>query len=228
MAVVPPVLIPSSRRGFSLIEVLVAISLASIVMALAWIVLDSTQKVSIEIDRPIGHPWQPLASQLQFEFDRLLPEPVELEDPPLRFNPEEGLQFVALLPNDQGIPLQTQVHYLQEDQNLLRISTSGFPPSTQTNRVLNGLRTFEVLAYPEGIPEDADQADELKLLEWPEEKEEDPEMEETEEEDKNPFPAQLKVEFISIQGSRFIRSFYLPASFRIEKEDQAEKEEPAL
>ncbi|MDA3872736.1 MAG: prepilin-type N-terminal cleavage/methylation domain-containing protein [Kiritimatiellae bacterium] len=76
------------ERGFTLIEVLIALALVSVVVGLAWIVLDSVRKVASEISRPIEDPMAPIWKQLEGEMDALLPAPVGVDTPALRFSAE--------------------------------------------------------------------------------------------------------------------------------------------
>ncbi|MEX2607138.1 MAG: prepilin-type N-terminal cleavage/methylation domain-containing protein [Kiritimatiellia bacterium] len=184
-------------HGFSLIEVLIALALVSVVVGLAWIILDSVSKVASEISKPIMDPMDPAWAQLEREMDALLPAPVGVDTPALRFSEEDGLEFVSLLKNAREIHLQTEVHYLLENQNLLRISRSGFPPLTQTNRVASGVQRWTVRAVHQGET----------FTNWP------PDEEEAEEHP--PLPARLTFTMERENGNSHDYDQYLPASYRI-------------
>lgn len=183
------------RRGFTLIEVLIALALVSVVVGLAWIVLDSVRKVAAEISLPIEDPMHPVWMQLERELDALLPKPAGVDTPALRFSEEEGLEFVSLLKNARGIPLQTELHYLLENQDLLRISRSGYPTLAQTNRLARGVQQWIVRAIHQ---------DET-FTEWPPEQEGDEAI---------PLPARLN--FTLERANGIVHEFdqYLPASYR--------------
>ena len=184
----------SGRRAFTLVELLIALALTAVVMGLAWIVMDSTRKVSLEIEQPVDRPVDAFWQQLQWEFDRLLPSPVNTKRPPLRFSPENGLEMVALLPDADGIPLQTELHYFLKEKELFKIRQSGFPPTAQTNPVFTAVQHFAVLVQSEG----------QDVTEWPPEK-------------NSPLPARLQMEMEGVNGQRSQHDFYLPAAFRVKK-----------
>lgn len=182
------------RRAFTLIEVLIALALTSVVMGLAWIVLDSTRKVTLEIDKPIEDTTDIFWQQIQWELDRLLSSPVNTKTPPLRFSPERGLEMVALLPDRNGIPLQTELHYVLKDTQLMKIRKSGFPPAAQTN-----LLSETVQAFLPTVEIDAE-----SFSSWPPEK-------------NSPPPPLLQLRLLMKDGQSTEREFYLPAAFRVEK-----------
>lgn len=186
----------AARYGFTLIEVLIALALASVVVGLAWIVLDSVRKVASEISRPIGDPMNSVWTQLERELDALLPNPEGVDTPPLRVSEEDGLEFVSLLKNDREIPLQTEVRYLLDNRDLLRISRSGFPPLNRTNRVAAGVQKWIVLAIHRGET----------FSKWP--------PDEADEEETGPLPVRLHFTLEREDGTTSLFDQYLPASYR--------------
>jgi prepilin-type N-terminal cleavage/methylation domain-containing protein len=183
-------------KGFSLIELLIAVSLVAGVMSIAFMILDSARRVAEEISGPSGSPVEPFWTQLQSEIDRILPSPVQLDTPPLRFSKNEGVELVSLLPDPQGIPLETHLHYYVADEQLLRVSTRGFPLVAETNIVAVAISEFRAQALIEDQVFD----------EWPKENE-------------HPLPPRITLEIETDTRERRTRDFYLPASFRIESAD---------
>lgn len=181
-------------RAFTLIEVLIALALTSVVMGLAWVVMDSTRKVSLEIEQPVDDPVDTFWQQLQWELDRLLPSPVNTKRPALRFTPETGLELVALLPDADGIPLQTELHYFLKEKEMFKIRQSGFPPRAQTNLVSTAVQRFSIFV----------QDDDQRYTEWPPE-------------NKRPLPALLQMQMETTNGLNSQHAFYLPAAFRVKK-----------
>jgi prepilin-type N-terminal cleavage/methylation domain-containing protein len=179
------------HQGFTLVEILIGLALVGVVVGLAWIVLDSVRKVATEISQPIADPMYPVWQQLEHELDSLLPRPVEAEIPALRFSEAEGLEFVSLLKVNKEIPRQTELQYLLEDQDLLRITRSGYPITARTNRVATGIQAWDIQASHQG---------EI-FTNWPPEED-------------TPLPARLT--FTLERKNRISHSFdqYLPASYR--------------
>lgn len=190
------------QKGFSLIELLIAVSLLAVVMSLAFMVLDSARRVAEEISGPSGSPAEPFWTQLQKEFDHILVSPVQMDRPPLRFSEDEGLELVSLLPNPQGIPLETFVQYYVEDDQLLKITASGYPLVAETNIVAEAISEIRSL----GLIEDKE------FVDWPDE-------------DENPLPPRIQIELETDSREVLQREFYLPASFRIESDDPLEEPE---
>jgi|GEM_PF-1969907 len=190
------------QKGFSLIELLIAVSLLAVVMSLAFMVLDSARRVAEEISGPSGSPAEPFWTQLQSEFDHILVTPVQMDRPPLRFSEDEGLELVSLLPNPQGIPLETFVQYYVEDEQLLKITASGYPLVAETNIVAEAISVIR----SQGLIEDQE------FMDWPDE-------------DENPLPPRIQIELETDSREILQREFYLPASFRIESDDPLEEPE---
>lgn len=187
------------RQGFTLVEVLMAVALSAVVMGLAWVLMDSTRKVAREIEQPVEDPFAPLWQELQTAADRLLSHPVSPKDPPLRFSEENGLEMVALLPDANGIPQQTGLHYFIQNQSLYRIRRTGFPPSAQTNLLSNAVARFAA-----AVPA----ADEV-IREWPPKK-------------NSPLPLRLQVEISPTDGPAVRQEFLIPAALRVKKTSDAD------
>lgn len=138
----PPIL-RRRRGGFSLVELLVALALVSVVTTLAWMILDSTRRVGEEIAREAESPAAELWERLDREFNHLLAGPSGLkQEPTLAFASGSGLDLKALPPSEVGAPLETLVSYRLEEAALLRISRSAYSDLAVTNRVLEGVAAF--------------------------------------------------------------------------------------
>lgn len=185
-----------TRRGFSLIEVLVAVSLVTVVISLAWILLESVRQVADEIEMPIENSADPFWSQLQKEIDQLLPDPVQHDMPALRFSPKEGLEMISLLQNEKGIPLETKIHYFTDDDILMKITENGFPLNARTNVVAESVSTIRSHALQ----------DDQKIPVWPPE-------------DEHPLPARVEVELETVERTTLTRVFFIPASLKYEPEN---------
>ncbi|MDF3129412.1 prepilin-type N-terminal cleavage/methylation domain-containing protein [Kiritimatiellaeota bacterium B1221] len=200
----PPTYLNTRSRGFSLIELLIALSLVSVVMALAWIILDSTRQVADEIQTPIEPPLQPLWNQLEFEFDHHLPQPTNTKFPSLRFSEKTGLEMISLLPGPENVPLQTELHYWVDEEGLKKSIHISYPPTAQTNLITADVASLRVWA----------RRGEEEILHYPLEQ-------------KTALPHIIKMELRSADGTSFTREWFLPSSLHassttFENEDPAE------
>jgi len=194
-----PHLTRNTQSAFTLVELLIALTLVSVVMALAWMVLDSTRKVTEEIGAPVTNPVEQVWSGIQYELDRLLPDPQPSDIPGLQFTDDTGLELVSLVPGPEGIPLQTELHYQINQSKLLKISIRNAPPLSQTNVIAQGVTAFRIRGHK----------DESEIESWPPEEE-------------KPLPSRLSAELQLSDGSVYTRDFHLPASFRAKTPEQKE------
>ncbi|MGA0332672.1 MAG: prepilin-type N-terminal cleavage/methylation domain-containing protein [Kiritimatiellia bacterium] len=182
------------RSAFTLVELLISLLLVSVVMGLAWIVLDSTRKVAEEINLPPESPLTQVWTQLEEEFDRLLPQPRDTEIPGLRFSAESGLEMVTLIPGPEGIPQQTELSYFIAENSLQKVLRRSYPPAVVTNVLIHNVTKLHIHGH----------RGELEIARWPSEPE-------------SPLPPRISVEIVREDGESSSREFYLPASFQLKK-----------
>ncbi len=193
----PPTYLKKPRSsGFSLIELLIALSLVSVVMALAWIILDSTRQVADEIQAPIGSPLAPLWNQLEFEFNHHLPQPKNTKFPALRFSEETGLEMVSLLPGPENVPLQTELHYWVDEDGLKKSTRTAYPPVAQTNLITADVDVMRVIG----------RKGEVEIINYPQEPEKS-------------LPPLIEIELQTEDGTRFTREWFLPSTLKASSSD---------
>lgn len=185
----------TSHHAFTLIEVLIAVSLAGVVTAVALLLLHTTFQVTEEVRSPLFTEEDTFRQALQTELDHLLVRPPFEDQPPLELSGEEGLTLVSLLPDDRGIPQATRVQYRLEGTALLRIAERALLPTATTNLLFQSVQRFSVTAVQEGRVEE----------EWPPEKESGP-------------PARIQMELKRYNRESFESTWDIPAAFRIETE----------
>jgi len=192
------VLNKSGRSGFTLVEVLVALSLAGVVVAIAFLLLHTTNQVTVELRQPLGSAFDVLEAEVRKDVDHLLPR-VELEDDvPLSLSEEEGLHLISLREDVNGIPHPYLIHYRKEGSDIYRIHEGGIPVQSSTNLVMQSVRTFIPRAFVDGE----------EILSWPEK-----------EEDLLPERITLEIRRRSPDTTKTF-SFDVPASFGIEGKEE--------
>ena len=187
---------PRSRAAFSLVELLVALSLLGVLLAVAGLLLGGAQRVTDIITRETPHTAETFARVLQYDLDRLLRAPLPVDTPGLTLDPEKGMSFPALLPDSDGILRHHRVAYLWDDAEAIRrVQESFSPPQAVTNVVLQAVQRRAITLRHE---------QEWQPV-WP------PETDST-------LPSLLRLE-VEVTGEEpLLRDLVIPAAFRVKPE----------
>lgn len=133
----PRLLKPSPRtKGFSLVEVLVALSLVAVLGTTALLLLESARRVSREVATESEDPLAPLLPPLRGELDHLLPAP-PLKTLPAFTLEEEGrrLHFTTRLPDALGRLRAAEITYVATPEGAFRVQRIAHHPHSVTNRL---------------------------------------------------------------------------------------------
>ena len=123
------------QTGFSLVEVLVALSLVAILGTTALLLLESTRRVSTQIVFEPPDPLGDIVHTMRRELDHLIPQPVPEELPGLTLDNGSHLSFTAHLTDGQGGRVTQKIEYLSLPEGLLRIHRPYLDSGSVTNRL---------------------------------------------------------------------------------------------
>jgi len=142
---------PPRPSGFTLVELLVALSLLSVLVLLAGLLLGSARGLALALGEPSREPPSPLPP-LQDDLNRLQRGPPGEEYPELLLDPVEGLRFRRLSRDESGWMYPEELHIPPlTDGQLLRISRpAGGEGPWVTNRIRSGLRDWRLRVISEG------------------------------------------------------------------------------
>ncbi len=186
----PPFFRP--RAAFSLIEVLVALTLMSLVLALAALLLSTSGRVTDSIAAPRPRHALDTVLRLGQDLDRLLRAPLPDDETGLRLDAEEGLSFPLLLETPtQGLRHHRVAYLWNADGELRRLLWDSATDLTSTNILLRGFTRFRLVAREEGQDFET----------WPPENRNEP-------------PRLLRVDLEIPGEAPLLRDLALPAAFR--------------
>lgn len=192
-----------SRIGFTLVELLVAISLVAVVGTLALLLLNSTRQIAEEVeDRPPRFDSDLLA--LEDELLQMLPSPESDDWPSFALAEGQILQFSTLVSLGNGALVPVASRYEPDGQDTLHVQESPYLPQNRTNRIEN-LRSpmeFEVLL------------EKTWHKDWPMERAGGPEG----------APQLLRARRYFPDGSISTRYLPIPGHAKVEREDTPEEE----
>ena len=190
----------SRPAGFTLVEVLVAVALAGLIMAVAAAVLHTTRQVAVGTQEPLFQEEDLFRTRLRSDLDHLLPTRVFEDVEPFVVTDEGELYLVSLGRDENGIPHPYRLSYTLDGSTLIRIATGGIPTLSTTNQVLTSVNRIEVEAFREdkGYPE------------WPTE-------------ERSGIPDRLEIRLSRINAPEVEALFDLPASFSVEGSGTSEE-----
>lgn len=154
-----------NARGFTLLELLVAITVLSIVSVIAWRGLDTLVTTRDRLEPEVDETRAMLVAFGQMERDLsqvVNPAFLGLMTPPLNVRPADGAMMieiarVAAPAPDRPTEVQT-VYYRVIDNTLVRQSTpalpafqSGSAEQFENARLLNGIRSMDVRLWQVGV-----------------------------------------------------------------------------
>ncbi len=139
-------LMPQRSRGFTLVELLVALSLLSVLVLLAGLLMSSARGLARTLGEPPPGQPSPLLS-LQEDLLLLLRASPGENTPELLLHPVEGLRFRKIASDASGWFYAEEIHIPPlVDGQLLRISRPATEESTWvTNRIHTGLQEWRLL-----------------------------------------------------------------------------------
>lgn len=150
----------STSRGFSLVEVLVALSLITILGGSAFLLLRSTQKIYNQIIQPLPEQTlQELGDHLRRDLDNWIPHPSPPELPDLQL--EAGIHLTLTSREPAGGRAQ-KVQYTLQPGEVVRTARRYLDSTTVTNR-------FEVSRVSLHLRQDG-----AWIPDWPPEESADP------------------------------------------------------
>jgi general secretion pathway protein J len=154
-----------NARGFTLLELLVAITVLSIVSVIAWRGLDTLVTTRDRLEPEVDETRAMLVAFGQMERDLsqvVNPAFLGLMTPPLNVRPADGAMMlevarVAAPAPDRPTEVQT-VYYRVIDNTLVRQSTPALPAFQSSSaeqfenaRLLNGIRSMDVRLWQVGV-----------------------------------------------------------------------------
>jgi len=185
-----------TRRAFTLVELLVALSLVAVIGTLALLLLNSTRKVSAEVNAFRLSASEILLRELEQDLYHLHRKPSGKEWPPFELLEGSRLQFTTHLQLETGTRIPVACSYRPEGRGSLRIVESPYLSTGLTNRIdrLKRPLTFQLLVKEEWVST------------WPPEETESAEAP----------PVLLRVQGDLEDGTGFSHVMAIPAHLRIE------------
>lgn len=184
---------PRNSAAFSLIEVLVALALMTLVLTLSALLLRASGRVTEAIHTPPPRQASHFVRLLESDLDRLVRGPLPRDEAGLILHPEEGLSFPVLLTDASNRPRRFRVRYLWNvGSEIRRVLHEPLENVAVTNTVLSARTYFRIVARNDG----------KESVSWPPES-------------NSPPPAALRVELEVAGEAPISRDLFLPASLHV-------------
>jgi len=131
-----------SHKGFTLIEVLVALVLAGVVTGISWLLLAGVSRTADEIQRPVISPVSEAVDVLRRDTDHLPRDSGAEDTPPLQLLEDGTLKLHTLHQHPESMPRRIQVRYYVENNTLIREQTHPLEEHTEARPLLSGIRNW--------------------------------------------------------------------------------------
>ncbi len=193
-------------KGLSLVELLVALSLLSVVTLMGWLMLASIRNIADELLTETPDTLDRALSGFENDLAHLVRSMAPDGDPDFQLDPDGTAKWLTTAPGEHGRDIPLEVTYLPPDNEGHWRRAVRFPGQTQaqTNLLHSAVQHLALSAYLE---------ENLWSPKWP------PETTNDSPAPGNAPPRLLRFEVETTDGTRVHGNFLIPAAMRIDPPD---------